>query len=367
MMLNFISIRPSIRAAQGFHNQIGHRNVSTIRSTVAYQPTNYGRVGSELRRLRTQARPRFYQKGSYSTKTPHCETTISSDSATTIPAPGGGIGLHNVRDRVMVSARQDVVALPTLQSRACTVIGAPMTYGQPYVGTDTSPNKLRMIGLIEKLQLLSWNVNDYGNLPFDEYIANATNEPDVDVKRANAHQNFHGLAKNMYEVGIGTHQLAQLVVSTLRNSKQFPLILGGDHSIGIGSLAGILEVHPDVGVLWIDAHADINTPYITESGNMHGMPIGFIMDPIMDRTFEEFKSANKSTTIISHTPSTVPGFEWLQTTFKNRLKPNQLVYVGLRDVDIAERKLITSLGIQAYTMTDIDRTFLKWNLIVCCT
>jgi arginase len=264
----------------------------------------------------------------------------------------------------MVTARQDGPP-PTLQSRACTVIGAPMTYGQPYVGTDTSPNNLRQIGLIEKLQLLSWSVNDYGNLPFGEYIENAANEPDSEVKRANALQGFHGNAKNMFEVGVGTHQLAQLVASTLRDSKQFPLILGGDHSIGIGSLAGILEVHPDVGVLWIDAHADINTPYITESGNMHGMPIGFIMDPILDRTFEQFKSTNKNITIPPDASSAVPGFEWLQSTFRNRLQPNQLVYVGLRDVDIAERKLITSLGIQAYTMTDIDRKYI-FEFIACC-
>jgi arginase len=168
----------------------------------------------------------------------------------------------------------------------------------------------------------------------------------------------------MFEVGVGTHQLAQLVASTLRDSKQFPLILGGDHSIGIGSLAGILEVHPDFGVLWIDAHADINTPYITESGNMHGMPIGFIMDPILDRTFEQFKGTNKNIIIPSHASSAVPGFEWLQSTFRNRLQPNQLVYVGLRDVDIAERKLITSLGIQAYTMTDIDRKYILNSLLV---
>lgn len=254
----------------------------------------------------------------------------------------------------MVSARKDVRQPKSKQSRACTVIGAPMTFGQPYVGTDTSPNNLRQIGLIEKLQLLSWNVSDAGNLPFDEYIANATSHPDTRSNYDNTLKNFHGNAKNMFEIGIGTHQLAQLVASTLRESKQFPLILGGDHSIGIGSLAGILDVHPDVGVLWIDAHADINTPYITESGNMHGMPIGFMMDPIMDRTLQQFQSANKNAMNAS---SAVPGFEWLHSTFQNRLQPEQLVYVGLRDVDIAERKLITSLGIQAYTMTDIDRTY----------
>ena len=346
MMQSVNSARLSFRTAKGCCQRMAERNGSVIRSTLSLskQRMNHHRIESEL------------QQSYYTTTTLQCDGSIGTDaSPTTAEATttGGGIGLHNVRDRVMVSARQDA-----LQSRACTVIGAPMTYGQPYVGTDTSPNNLRQIGLIEKLTLLSWNVNDSGNLPFEEYIAKASKEPDVEVKRANALKNFHGIAKNMFEIGIGTHQLAQLVASTLRDAKQFPLILGGDHSIGIGSLAGILEVHPDVGVLWIDAHADINTPYITESGNMHGMPIGFMMDPIMDHTFEHFKSTKQDGAITSGTSSAIPGFEWLQSTFKNRLKPNQLVYVGLRDVDIEERKLITSLGIQAYTMTDIDRKLL---------
>ena len=288
-------------------------------------------------------------------------TTTTSNTSTTIT--GGGIGLHNVRDQVLVSARSSEQSQPPHAapppSRACTVIGVPMTYGQPYVGTDTSPHQLRQSGLISKLQQLSWQVKDSGNLPFDAYISDALKAPETLSKRQEALQTFHGNAKNMFEVGIGTHQLAQLVASTLQDATtpQFPLILGGDHSIAIGSLAGLLQVHPDLGVLWIDAHADINTPYITESGNMHGMPIGFLMDPIMERTFQQFRVNQKMITADASS-WTVPGFEWLQHEFKNRLKPNQLVYVGLRDVDIEERKLITSLGIQAYTMTDIDRAFL---------
>jgi arginase len=290
---------------------------------------------------------------SYTTTALRCDTESTTTTATTMVG-GGGIGLHNVRDRVMVSARPDGPFTTTSHARACTVIGAPTTHGQPYVGTDTSPNNLRQIGLIEKLQQLGWNVHDAGNLPFDEYFANARKEPDFETKRLHALKNFQGNAKNMHEIGIGTHHLAQQVASTLRDAKKFPLIIGGDHSIGIGSLAGILDVHPDVGVLWIDAHADINTPYISESGNMHGMPVGFLMDPIMERTYQQYTNTNSRAAMTSN----IPGFEWLQNDFKNRLTPKQLVYVGLRDVDIEERKLITSLGIQAYTMTDIDRTFM---------
>ena len=350
------SIRLSVNSAQGCYQRIPVASNTNNRSTILWPRSN---------RYSHQQSTGSY---SYTTTALRSDTSTDSDASATPPPPppvswtssGGGIGLHNVRDRVMVSTRPPFThaTTTTSQSRTCTVIGAPMTYGQPYVGTDTSPNNLRHIGLIEKLQQLTWNVNDSGNLPFDEYIANAMKESDFETKRSEALQNFHGNAKNMFEIGIGTHHLAQLVASTLRESNAFPLILGGDHSIGIGSLAGILQVHPDVGVLWIDAHADINTPYITESGNMHGMPIGFLMDPIMERTYQQYRTTNANTTtkMTAHSSSNVPGFEWLQQNFKNRLAPNQLVYVGLRDVDIEERKLITSLGIQAYTMTDIDRT-----------
>lgn len=335
-------------------SQIARLSVKTVQECfprIAY----YSNIGPP--RTSTQ----FFQQSCYTTTALRFDkdSITGSDDSSNPPAPtstststgGGGIGLHNVRDRVMVSARLDGPFTTTSHhGRACTVIGAPMTHGQPYVGTDTSPNNLRQRGLIEKLQQLGWNVHDAGNLPFDEYFANAREDPDFETKRINALKNFQGNAKNMAEIGIGTHHLAQQVASTLRDENKFPLVIGGDHSIGIGSLAGILDVHSDVGVLWIDAHADINTPYVSESGNMHGMPVGFLMDPIMERTFQQFKNTNTRMT-----SSNVPGFEWLQNDFKNRLQPNQLVYVGLRDVDIEERKLITSLGIQAYTMTDIDR------------
>jgi arginase len=139
------------------------------------------------------------------------------------------------------------------------------------------------------------------------------------------------------QVGAGTKVLADLVESKLKQGK-FPLILGGDHSIGIGSLAGILRAKPDTGVIWVDAHADINTPTVSESGNMHGMPLGIMMKEL---------TPNRSV---------IPGFAWLEEgpyppTY---LSPDSLVYVGLRDIDKAERRFIRELGIKTFTMYDID-------------
>lgn len=139
------------------------------------------------------------------------------------------------------------------------------------------------------------------------------------------------------QVGAGNKVLADLVESKLKLGR-FPLILGGDHSIGIGSLAGILRAKPETGVIWVDAHADINTPTVSESGNMHGMPLGIMMKELTpDRR-------------------AIPGLEWLDEGPHPSpyLSPDALVYVGLRDIDKAERRFIRQLGIKTFTMYDID-------------
>lgn len=197
-----------------------------------------------------------------------------------------------------------------------------MTYGQPFVGTDTGPRLLREAGLRGMLSALGWRVEDLPDLDFES------------VERAPiAQDEIVGNARNAELVGPGAKLVADIVAEKLRAGR-FPLVLGGDHSIGIGSLAGVLSVRPDTGILWIDAHADLNTPAISESGNMHGMPVGLLMEGVAPK-------------------DPVPGFEWLADCPK--LQPDSVVYVGLRDVDPAERKLIHSLGIPAYTMHEVDR------------
>ena len=216
----------------------------------------------------------------------------------------------------------------TLDPKTCTVIGAPMTYGQPYVGTDSGPSMLRQKGLKEKLSALNWRVQDLADLDFEGMDLGPA-APPVDG------ETFKGKAKNHRQVGAGAKLLARTVEETLQKGR-FPLILGGDHSIGIGSLAGILRVKPSTGVLWIDAHADLNIPSISGSGNMHGMPVGLMMQGVLP----EGESLPSS-------------LHWLRDY--PQLTPDQIVYVGLRDVDLEERKLIQQLGISAYTMTEIDR------------
>jgi arginase len=195
-----------------------------------------------------------------------------------------------------------------------------MTYGQPFHGTDSGPRLLRQAGLRTMLTTLGWRVEDVGDMVVD---STQSSKP-----------KFLSNAKNSCIVGPATAHLADLVQSKVREG-YFPLILGGDHSIGIGSLSGILRARPDVGVLWIDAHADLNTPETSGSGNLHGMPLGLLMSG-MEIDYSKY-----------------PGLEWL--TDGPRLKPDSIVYVGLRDVDLPEAEAIHNLGIRAYTMHDIDR------------
>jgi arginase len=170
------------------------------------------------------------------------------------------------------------------------------------------------------LSALDWRVEDVGDMT-------------VDSSKASKRQ-FLSNAKNSCIVGPAAAQLADVVESKIKDGR-FPLILGGDHSIGIGSLSGILRARPEVGVLWIDAHADLNTPETSGSGNLHGMPVGLLMEG-MEIDYDKYA-----------------GLEWLHVG--PRLKPDSIVYVGLRDVDLSEAEAIRNLGIRAYTMHDIDR------------
>jgi len=213
---------------------------------------------------------------------------------------GGGAGIGNVFDKMLPSFIPSPKPLfqHCSNPKTVSIIGAPMTFGQPYVGTDHGPSFLRKAGLRSKLIALGWLVDDGPDLNFS---AKALASPDDMV---------HPHAKNSSMIGRGTQILSQIVEEKAM-SGSFPLVLGGDHSIAIGTLSGILRARPNTGVLWIDAHADLNTPDISESGNMHGMPVGLAM-----------KEMGADYTAI-------PGFEWLGKEGTPMLAPNSIVYVGL--------------------------------------
>lgn len=115
------------------------------------------------------------------------------------------------------------------------------------------------------------------------------------------------------------------------SSGRLPITIGGDHSIGTATVAGTMAAHPDTCVLWIDAHADINTPQTTESGNLHGCPMSFVMGLDKD--------------------SYPPEFAWVPQC----LKTDKIAYIGLRDVDDGEKRILRENNIPAFSMYHIDK------------
>ena len=130
----------------------------------------------------------------------------------------------------------------------------------------------------------------------------------------------------MSEVCHDIHKL----VKDATTKKHLPLTIGGDHSLAMGTISGSAAMYgAALGVIWVDAHADINTLECTTSGNLHGCPVSFLAG-------------------LNGNPT---GFEWL----KKCLSLDRVVYIGLRDVDPAEKKLLKEHNIKAYSMSDVDR------------
>lgn len=241
-----------------------------------------------------------------------------------------GAGIGNVHDQMLPTPDFDGMFKLIEQPKTASVIGAPMTHGQPFVGTDHGPQLLRNENLLQHLTSLGWRVHDKADLNFDS-LSNSLMTENERIETSKA--------KNSKVVGKGCSMLADMVEKEILEGR-FPVVLGGDHSIGIGTLAGILRARPNVGVIWVDAHADLHTPETSDSGNMHGMSVGLLMEGVADN---------------SHT---IPGFEWLQNSLDGKpqslLSPDSIVYIGLRDVDAAERNSIRNNNIKAFTMHDVD-------------
>ncbi len=196
------------------------------------------------------------------------------------------------------------------------IIGAPTDYGANRRGVDMGPSAIRYGGLADELAGAGVEVVDAGDLavPRAEERDPGTAEP------------AEGNAKFLKETADVCRRLADEVDDTLAEGA-VPLALGGDHSIAIGSLVGSAR-NAEIGTVWFDAHADLNTPSTSPSGNVHGMPLAAALG------LDEF--ADK---VWANAPS---------------LSPENVVLVGLRSVDPPEVETIRDQGFTAYTMSDID-------------
>ncbi|SFS52044.1 arginase [Halostagnicola kamekurae] len=200
--------------------------------------------------------------------------------------------------------------------RTVRIIGAPMDYGANRRGVDMGPSAIRYAGVAERLESAGLAVTDAGDLQM----------PRAEERDPEANQPNRGDAKFLREVEDVSRRLAREVDETIREGV-FPLVLGGDHSIAIGSMNGSAR-DADLGVVWFDAHADLNTPETSPSGNVHGMPLGAALGRGI---FGEM--------------------DWARAP---RVREESIAYVGLRSIDDRERERIRESDITSFTMSDID-------------
>lgn len=196
------------------------------------------------------------------------------------------------------------------------IIGAPMDYGANRRGVDMGPSAIRYAELADRLEQAGVDPVDSGDL----FI------PRAEERDPDASQPSEGNAKFLREVGDVCSRLSDQVAETIADD-EFPLVLGGDHSVAIGSMGGASQTG-ELGVIWFDAHADLNTPETSPSGNVHGMPLAAALGR---GAFDELEWA--------HAPA---------------VREDSVVYVGLRSIDERERELVRESEMTAFTMSDID-------------
>ncbi|CAM5205524.1 Arginase OS=Ureibacillus acetophenoni OX=614649 GN=SAMN05877842_1118 PE=3 SV=1 [Ureibacillus acetophenoni] len=195
-----------------------------------------------------------------------------------------------------------------------SIIGVPSDYGQRRRGVDMGPSAMRYAGVIERLEALGYDVRDEGDIQ--------VKKDNLVIEQNNKLLNLNDIVKISTELG----KYVEHVVTADR----FPLILGGDHSIAIGTLSGLTKQYKNLGVIWYNAHADLNTPETTPSGNIHGMPLAISLGLGDDRLTQ------------------IRGFA-------PKIKPENIIIIGARSVDPGEKELIRKLGIKVYSMHEIDR------------
>ena len=202
------------------------------------------------------------------------------------------------------------------------IIGAPLDLGQGRRGVDMGPSALRVANLNGRLAALGYTVEDLGNIQVDQAEAS----PEGDSR-----------AKYLAQIASSCGRLAGLVGDTLAGGG-VPLVLGGDHSVAAGTVSGVSQFfhqrNESIGLIWLDAHADMNTPESSPSGNVHGMPLACIVG----------LGPPELTSLFGYKP---------------KVAPRNTAIVGLRDVDQTERPNVRESGVHAFTMRDIDERGLR--------
>jgi arginase len=198
------------------------------------------------------------------------------------------------------------------------VLGVPMDLGSGRRGVDMGPSAIRIAGVAERLRELGHKVVDEG---------------DVVIKNMEELKVGNERARYLTEIARASSIIARKV-ERIMGLGHFPLLLGGDHSIAVGSVSGIAafarQQGKKAGVLWVDAHGDINTPETSPTGNIHGMPLAALLG---------YGAAE-----LTETGGVFP-----------KVDPANVALVAIRSLDTGEKKRLKETGVQVHTMADIDR------------
>ncbi|HWQ14345.1 MAG TPA: arginase [Roseiflexaceae bacterium] len=199
--------------------------------------------------------------------------------------------------------------------RDIAIIGVPLDMGAGRRGVDMGPSAIRYAGLNERLAQIGYRVRDLGNVP-------------VPLAEQYAHPPADDRLRYLEPILEVNRTLARRVAEVAAEGT-LPLVLGGDHSLAIGSVAGV-ACGRRIGLIWVDAHADFNTPETTPSGNIHGMSLAALSG----------RGHPALAAILGPPPV---------------LRSGDIALVGVRDIDALEREALRASGIHIYTMHDIDR------------
>jgi arginase len=201
-------------------------------------------------------------------------------------------------------------------SRTISIVGVPLDLGSGQVGSHMGPNAIRSAGIIQRLELLGYQVEDEGDL--------FVRRPSLLMKPKSRSK-----LKFLNDIVRVNRDLCQKLSQITANG-HLPLVLGGDHSIAIGTLAGLSQQNRKLGLIWFDAHCDVNTPETTPSGNIHGMSLAVSLG------------------IGNHRLTGIGGEG-------PKVKAEHTVVIGARSVDYGEREFLKKLGVSVFTSLDIER------------
>ena len=286
------------------------------------------------------------------------------DCAVVVVAPGAEVVLGSESDPLQAAATSSTARLkasrfirshyasvrhtgagslhPVLRSRPIIeLIGAPQDLGQVRRGVDMGPSAVRVAGVIDRLNSLGFEVIDRGNIECAEMAT---------ASEGNASARF------LDAIVVDSARLAENVETAARAGR-FPLVIGGDHSIAVGTMGGVAAVEPRQGLLWIEAHADFNTPETSPSGNIHGMPLAAILgegpESLVNVAGVSPKALKENTVII--------GLRSVDRLEADRLRDSRVTFFTMHDIDLLGIASVIGESIDVLTSNGVERVHLSFD------